>query len=383
MDNILEIILWLFIFIVAYVYLGYPLLLLTLFKLRNSSPMGKADITPAVSFIIPAYNEEKTIAQKIVNSLNLNYPKDRLEIIIVSDGSTDRTNEIVKIFIEQGVKFIALDTNQGKSCAQNKAVSLACGDILFFTDANVMLRRDAARIIVNCFKDNKIGCVVGKVAYVNESDSSVSQGEGFYWRYELFLRELESKIGNLAMGSGPIMAIRRALFQTLDPNAGEDFVLPIQIVMKGYRVIYEPEAISEEILFQNTPVKMVKSKIRIVSKDLRGLYLNKEILNPFRFPLYAWGLISHKLLRWLVPYFLIVIFFANLFLLSIPFYLSIFIVQIFFYIFSIIGYVWQKKKKPPLIFALPFSFSLVNLAALIGVGKSVAGKKSGKWETFR
>ena len=306
---------WLLVGVVVYVYFGYLLLLLILSKIHRAPPVHKVDIAPTVSLIIPAYNEEKVIAQKIENALALHYPRDRLEIIVASDGSTDNTNEIVRAFAGQGVKLIALNPNQGKSSAQNRAVAEAHGEILFFTDANVMLRPDSMRKAVRNFGDGKVGCIVGKVIYLNEGDTSVSQGEGLYWRYELLLRKTESEVGNFAMGSGPIMALRRNVFQSLDPDVGEDFVLPMEATVKGYRVIYEPEAISEEILFQNTPSSMFRSKVRVISKDLRGLFLCRAILNP-RCLLHVWGLISHKLLRWLVSYFLIGVFALNLLLLA-------------------------------------------------------------------
>ncbi len=374
---------WLLAFVILYVYLGYPFLLLVLSRLRPAPPVQKADITPTVSLIIAAYNEEKVIAQKIENSLALDYPQDKLEIIVASDGSTDRTNEMVGAYAGQGVKLVALHPNQGKSSAQNQAVAEASGEILFFTDANVTLRLDAVRRIVANFGDDQVGCVIGKVTYVNEGDTSVSEGEGVYWHYELCLRSGENKLGNFAMGSGPIMAVRHNLFQSLDPDVGEDFVLPMQIAMSGHRVVYEPEAISQEVLFQNAPASMLRSKTRVISKDLRGLWLCRAILNPFRYPLYAWGLVSHKLLRWLVPYFLLALLAVNLLLLDRPFYRLALALQVAFYLLAAIGYLWQRKDKPPRLLGLPFSFCLVNLAALVGVARFVLGKKAGRWTPVR
>lgn len=374
---------WIMVALVFYVYFGYPLLLIVFSKIWPAPPVRKADITPAVSLIIPAYNEEKVIGQKIENSLALDYAWDKLEIIVASDGSTDDTNEIVKTFAERGVKLVALNPKQGKSSAQNRAVAEAHGDILFFSDASVMLQPDAMQKIIRNFQDDKVGCVVGKVTYLNEKDTIVSQGEGIYWRYELFLRKKESELGNFAMGSGPVMAIKRNLFQPLDPNVGEDFVLPMKVAIGGQCVVYDPEAISKEILFQNTPASMFRSKVRVISKDLRGLFKCRDIMNPFRYPLYAWGLISHKLLRWLVPYFLIILFFCNLLLVNITFYAFLFVIQIFLYSLALAGYLCQIKNKPPRILGIPFSFCLVNLAALFGVGRCVLGKKEGQWEPVR
>ena len=368
--------------LVLYVTSATHLWLLILSKLRPVAPLQKADIAPPVSLIIAAYNEEKVIGQKIENSLWLDYPRAKLEIIVASDGSMDGTNEIVRTFTDQGIKLVALNPNQGKSSAQNKAVTEARAEIILFTDADLVLRTDTLNKINRNFADQSVGCVVGKIAYLNEDDTSVSEGEGVYWRYELLLRENESELGNFAMGSG-IMAIRRSLFQSIDPNVGEDFVLPMQTSMASHRVVYESEAIAETILYQTKPKDMLRSKVRVISKDLRGLFLCRSILNPFRYPLYAWGLISHKLLRWLVPYFLIIIFTTNLVLLGHPFYNLSLALQIAFYVLALAGYLWQKKGKPPPILGIPFSFCLVNGAALVGVARFVTGKTSGQWEPVR
>ena len=371
---------WIVVVLVSYIYFGYPLILMVLSKIRPSKPVRRTDITPTVSLIIPAYNEAKVIAQKIQNSLALDYPKEGLEIIIASDGSTDGTDQIMRTFAKQGVKLVALHPNQGKSSAENQAVAEARGEILLFSDADVMLQAGAVSKIGRNFADESVGCVIGKITYLNENDTSVSEGECLYWRYELFLRNKESEVGNFAMGSG-IMALRWNLFKPLDPNVGEDFVLPMQTVMAGYRVIYEPEAISETILHQTKD--MLRSKVRVISKDLRGLFLYQTILNPFRYPLYAWGLISHKLLRWLVPYFLITLFAANLLLLGQLIYNLALGLQVAFYLFALVGYLWQKKNKPPRLLTIPFFFCLVNLAALVGVARFLMGKKSGQWQPVR
>ena len=377
----LEVIFWIFVGVILYVYFGYPLLLIILSKFIKKS-VKRGDIEPAVSMIIAAYNEEKSIRQKLENCLNLDYPKDKLEIIVGSDGSTDSTNEIVSRYQNKGVKLVSLGTNQGKSVAQNQAVAEAHSGIVIFTDADVMLQPDAVSKIIRNFVEEKVGCVIGKITYSNVVDTPVSEGEGLYWKYEQFLRIKESEVGNFAMGSG-FMAIRCELFQPLDPDVGEDFVLPMRTAMSGYRVVYDPNAVSETIFHQNKARDMFKTRVRVISKDLRGLFHCRYILNPFRYPIYSWGLISHKLLRWLVPYFLIFLFIANLFLIDIPFFQVIFILQVIFYMSALTGYLWQKSGKTPFIFGIPFSFCLVNLAALVGVVRFLMGKKSGQWEPVR
>lgn len=378
----IELLFWLMALLIVYVYFGYPLLLCALGKLWPASPIHKANITPKVSLIIAAYNEEKVIFRKIENTLAMDYPEERLQVIVSSDGSIDSTNEIVKAFAKRGVRLIALNSNQGKSSAQNRAVAETNGEIILFTDADILLRSDALNKLIRNFADESVGCVVGKIAYMNVNNASVGSREDLYWRYELFLRRLESKLGNFSMGSG-VMAIRRTLFQPLDPNVSEDFVLPMQTAMAGYKVIYEPEAISMTFLRQTSARDLLQSKVRVISKDLRGLFHCRAILNPFRYVLYAWGLISHKLMRWLVPYFLITLFALNLLILNSTFYRPILVLQIVFYILALLGYLWQRKSKPPCILGIPFFFCLVNMAALVGMARFVMGEKAGQWEPVR
>lgn len=374
---------------VLYVYFGYPFLVILFSIFCSKQNAKKKEVTPHISVIIAAYNEEKVISDKINNALSLDYPRDKIEIVIGSDGSVDRTNEIVKEYANNSsnrtplIKLVTNKVHHGKSSIQNEAVKEVKGQIIVFTDANVMLRRESLSKLIRHFADERIGCVIGKVTYLNREETSVSEGEGSYWRYELFLRKKESEVGNLAMGSGPIMAMRKELFEPLDPQVGEDFVLPMKTVMKGYRVIYEPEAVSEEIIFQNTPASMFKSKVRVISKDLRGLFLCRTILNPFRYPLYTWALISHKLLRWLVSYLLVALFILNLLLLGHSFYNLALAVQIAFYTMALIGYILQRRGKLPRTLEIPFFFCLVNLAALVGVARFVMGGTSGRWVPVR
>lgn len=375
---------WICSAIIIYVYIGYPGLLWVLNRVRVKRPLPAANgFEPTVSLIIAAHNEEKMIVGKIQNSFALDYPKGKLQIIVVSDGSTDRTAQLIQPYTKQVVQLIELPHNVGKAAAQNEAVDFAKGDVLFFTDANVSLQRDALRKMVRHFQFDKVGCVVGKVTYTNESDTCISEGEGFYWRYELFLRNEESELGNLVAGSGPIMAIRRTLFEPLDPDVSDDFVLPMKAAIRGYRTVYEPQAVSSERLFQVSTRDMLRTRVRTTILDTRSVFLCRTLLNPLRYPLYTWGIISHKLLRWLVPYFLIVIFIFNLLLLGQTFYRLSLVLQVTLYGLALSGLLWQEQGKPPQILGIPFSFCLVNAAALVGVAKFVIGKKKGQWEPVR
>ncbi len=378
----MEHIFWIIVALVLYIYFGYPLLLLLLSKLRPASPVQKADITPTVSLIIAAYNEEKVISQKIENCLALDYPREKLEIIVASDGSTDGTNEIVGEYQDKGIKLVALPTNRGKSAAQNAAVKTSTGDVIVFSDATSMFQVDALCKLVAPFVNQYIGCVSGRYYYQNTDESAASSGEGLYWEYEVAIRTAESQWGNFALASGSIMGIRRELFNKIDANMSEDLILPIEVVLKGLKVIYVLDAISSETVAR-TNQALFKTKVRIITKDLRGLLSRSAILNPFRYPKYSWGLISHKLLRWLIPFFLIAVLVLNVLLISQLFYMILLGVQAAFYSLAIVGLLWKKKSKPPLPMSVSLAFCVVNAASLVGVLSFLIGKRAGRWEPIR
>jgi cellulose synthase/poly-beta-1,6-N-acetylglucosamine synthase-like glycosyltransferase len=369
----------------TYVYLGYPAALWLLSRVRPKQPVRPGgDFEPAVSLVVAARNEEQVIAEKVENSLALDYPTDKLEIVVVSDGSTDRTASIVRAGLLDGVRLVELPHNLGKAAAQNEAVRHTSGDIVIFTDAEAFLAPAVVSILAGHFEQDAVGCVVGKVAYSNEKQTDVAAGEGLYWRYELFIRSTESDIGSLASGSGAVLAVRRPLAVQLDPDVSEDFVLPIAAALRGYRTVYEPRAVASINLAQVEVHDMLATRVRTTTLDTRGLWVCRAILNPLHYPLYSWGLISHKLLRWLVPYFLTALFAANLLLVDRPLYQLTLALQVIAYGLAAIGYVWQSTgRRPPRIFAIPFSFCLVNLAALIGVARFLMGKRAGRWEPVR
>lgn len=382
--TLIEAAFWFLILLIVYVYFGYPMLLWVLSQLKGKRPNPTSDdFQPTVSLIVAAYNEEQVIAQKLENSLALDYPRDKLEIIVVSDGSTDRTAEIVREYTAEGVKLVDLPHNVGKASAQNEAVTHAQGELLVFTDADVTLQPESLYQLTSCFQDTQVGCVVGKVTYCNPGKTGVGEGEDFYWRYELGLRALESRLGILTAGSGALIAVRASLFEPMDPAVSEDFVLPMKAAIAGYRTVYASEILAITPLSQDTPPDMLKTRSRTITLDARGMYICRAILNPFRYPLHTWSLISHKLLRWLVPYFLIALFIVNLLLLGQPLYTCALALQIIFYSLALAGYLWQRKSKPPRVLGIPFSFCLVNLAALVGVARFAMGKKSGRWQPVR
>lgn len=384
MRPVWELLYWGTVALVAYVYLGYPALLWFLNKCRREPRIVPIHgYEPEVSLIIAAHNEEQVIGQKLENTLGLEYPRDKLEIIVASDGSSDMTPDIVRKYRGRKVQLLELACGRGKAAAQNAAVEQARGEVIVFTDADVSLPRESLRQMVTHLGNERIGCVVGRVVYSGEKKTGVGQGEETYWRYELMVRDQESSLGILSMGSGALIGIRRNLFRPLDSGVSEDFVLPMYASMDGYTTVYAPEIFAVTPLSQDGPEELLRSKVRIITLDTRSLLVCRAILNPFRYPLLAWGLISHKILRWLVPYFLIALFCLNLVLMDRPLYQLLLAPQSAFYALAAIGYLWQRKAKAPRFMGIPFSFCLVNLAALVGVARFLMGKTVGRWEPTR
>ena len=373
---------WFFTLLILYIYFGYPLLLLILAKLFPIPVVKQENIAPTVSIIISAFNEEKVIARKVENSLSLDYPVDKLEIIIGSDGSTDNTNEIVGAYDNSRVQLVTFHKNRGKSSVQNDIVKKSQGEILVFTDATGMLQKDALHQLVRNFADERVGCVGGAVHDRTMTGTAVTMANDVYWRYEVLLRGAESRFGSLAMASGSLFALRRNLFKPLSLNVGDDFVLPLGVAQQGYLTIFEPMAISADELSSKSGEKF-RQKARIVNKDLRGLLYQRILLNPFSFPRYALSLWSHKLLRWLVPFWLIGILITNVLLSIQLFYAVLLVFQVFFYLFTLTGFILSRFNFKVTPFYIPFYFCLLNLAAAKGVWDFLWGKKVGKWRTIR
>ena len=236
---------WTFIALVAYVYVGYPLLLAAIRTLRGPRRIKQADTEPSVTLMISAFNEEDVITDKLRNCLELDYPRERLEVFVISDASDDCTDAIVAGFAGQGIELIRMGERGGKTLGLNEAVRRASGEIVVFSDANAMYRIDVLRMLVRNFADPVVGAVVGESTYVDPEVES-ERSEGLYWRYEVCLKRLESQIGSVVGGDGAIYAIRRQLYVPMSADALSDFVNPLQIVRGGHRCIYEPAARSYE-----------------------------------------------------------------------------------------------------------------------------------------
>lgn len=359
-----------------YCWVAYPavLWLLSRFFARPLARTKDAPL-PCVSVILPVHNEESCIAAKLENCLALDYARSAIEFLVVSDHSTDATERIVEEFAAQDSRIRLLRTHgrAGKSNAQNLAVDEAKGDILFLTDANAHVRPDVLKLLVSSFADPRVGLVAATV-HLSEPTSAIGKGQGLYWRYELFLRQAESDLEILSTASGAALAMRRELFRPMEEMYGDDCILPLDVRLEGFKVVHDPRAVVVDAM-PHTIDGELRARIRMTARNWTGTLSRPRLLNPFRFPLTSWGLISHKLLRWLTPFLLVLIFLTNTLLLLGGQYVVLWLAQVLFYLAALAGWVRVRNRERAGIFAHPFSFCLANLGFLLGMIKAFRARR--------
>jgi len=368
--------------LILYVYAGYPVLLYLYSRTVPARQILLPDGLPRVSLLISAFNEEECIAERLENSLRLDYPEELREIIVISDQSSDRTDEIVAGFADRGVKLLRMGERGGKTLGINAGVSASSSGIVIFSDANAMYCGDAIRALIAPFSDPNIGAVVGESTYA-DTDSAAGESESLYWRYETAIKMMESRAGSVVGGDGAIYAVRRSLYRSMGADALSDFVNPLQVVEQGFRCVYEPEAKSVEDVAGSFE-KEFSRKVRIVNRGWRATMSLKRLLNPVRHGLFAWQLISHKLLRWLVPLFLALLVTTNILLLnSEPGYFIAIAAQMIFYGLAMAGAILRKRADLALALYVPYYFCLVNIASARGIIEAYVGKTYATWSTAR
>jgi len=364
--------------LVAWVYVGYPLALFLISRVVTR-PVKKAPIQPSITMIIAAYNEERDIVKKLENTLALDYPRDRLEVIVASDGSKDRTNALVEQF-GPPVRLLALE-RAGKTSGQNHAAAIATGEILVFSDASTIYDRDALNALAANYADPTVGSVGGDVRYTREGDAIAGKGRQVYWNYEAAIRRWESRVWTVIGATGCIYSIRKSLYTPLDPAAISDFVQPAKALLKGYRSVVEDDAGAYEVAESKQLGEELQRRSRVALRGLRGIGYMPEMLNPFRHPWLAFQLVSHRLLRWAVPVFLIAALIANAFLLDSPFYAVLFALQLVFYGSAIAAALLDRRNIRLRALFVPLYFCLINLAPLLAFWALLKGEKIVVWET--
>ncbi|MFA6357092.1 MAG: glycosyltransferase family 2 protein [Candidatus Omnitrophota bacterium] len=379
---LLEITFWFGLFLLFYSYIGYPLVLMFLNKVLVRKIALKTETMRqlTVSILIAAYNEEAVIRGKLNNCLALNYPFELLEIYVASDGSLDRTNEIVKGYILKDKRVKLLDFSRvGKANVLNQAMPNIKSEIVIFSDANTEYLPDVLINLVKHFTDEKVGCVCGRLIYRNPGEIVSGKGESAYWRYETTLKKMESRLGYVAGANGAIYAIRRELFDSLPSKTiNDDFMISMKIVEKGFKCIYDENAVAFEYV-----APTIGGEFKRHIRDGAGHYLAignlLGLLNPF-LGIRAFIFWSHRILRWLAPFILIVLLLANVFLASLNFYQHVLYLQVLFYVLAISGLLLVKYKKIPFILYVPFYFCSLNLALLIGFVKVISGNQKVTWD---
>ncbi len=370
--------------IVGYVYAGYPMMLWVLAQVRERKTNASA-ITPSLSVIIAVHNEQPVISDKLNNTLALDYPPERLEILVASDGSTDGTNEIVMGMEPRGVRLLRL-VRCGKMRALEEAVKRAGGEILVFTDANTMIEPQAVRAMAAQFSDPNVGGVCGRKRIGSGAAGRISvSGEGFYWKYDQFVKELESRIGSTIAADGALYAIRRELFQTSNEVAqADDIAISTRIAMQGRRLVFEAAA----VVWEDPPSSLLhefRRKRRIANHVLRALLDLRGALNPLRTGLLAVQLWTHKLLRYFVPFPLAAALIANSRLsMDSKFYFLLLAIQCLFYTLALAGWVLQNRMVGRIaLLHAPFYFCMAHLAALLGALSAIRGERIVAWNHQR
>lgn len=365
--------------VLFYVYAGYPALLRLILAARGPRRVTKRDILPPVTLIISAYNEAEVVRRKLENSLELEYPSDLLEIIVISDASTDGTDDIVRSFAPSRVQLQRQAERRGKTAGLNATVPHVSGEIVVFSDANALYQPDAVRMLVRSFADPSVGCVTGEARYVRGGTSAADRGERAYWDYEIQIKRLETAVGSMVGGDGAIYAIRRELWQTLPENAINDFLNPLQIVAAGWRAVYEPEAVCYEETAGGTR-REYDRRVRIVSRSWRAVFQAPGVLNPFRVGLFSLSIVSHKILRWLSGIFVLT---AVVSLLGLQMRTEA------AHVWLVLGVAVAALMLLTTVSAfrrhtsVSLYFLVLGVASVVGVFKGVAGRVSGTWSTVR
>jgi len=380
--TIAEVCFWVAAALIVYVYLGYPLLLalLSLFKRPVRAPLG---YTPALSVLIAAYNEEEAIAKKIAQTLALDYPPDKLDILVLSDCSTDQTDAMVRGVGDPRVRLLRMSQRGGKTRAQNEGVKHARGEVLVFSDATTVYHPKALAYLACNYQDPAIGAVSGRYQYFDsEGNSPTGMGTIMFWNYENMIKVLQSRLRTITGCCGCIYSVRKAAYTGLADDVISDLVQPLQVIRKGYRVRFEDRALAYEETTRSTAEEF-SMRVRVVTRAMRGLLSVPDLLKPWKFAWTSFQLISHKVLRWMVPLFLLLLFAASAALAAQPGWYRIpFLLQGVFYLSALLtALVPLHRKFKPL--GVPLYFCTLNAAALFSVVEVLRGRKYVVWQTVR
>jgi cellulose synthase/poly-beta-1,6-N-acetylglucosamine synthase-like glycosyltransferase len=378
--------LWISLFIIFYTFLGYGILLYILVKIKRvfkGNPEVAADLNllPTCTLIVAAYNEEKFIEEKVANTLALTYPKERLKFIFVTDGSSDQTPELIGKYPE--IKLMHKPDRLGKIVAVHRAMQEVETEVVVFTDANTFLNKDALINICRHYSDPKTGAVAGEKRVMIEEKDGATAGEGFYWKYESKLKAWDSELYSVVGAAGELFSIKTSLYQPVPKNSVlDDFMISMLIAEKGFKIVYEPEAYATEKSSENVSEEL-KRKIRIAAGGIQSIIWLKKILNPFYQPMLSFQYISHRVLRWTItPFLMILCFLLNVLIVineGVLIYQLLLVCQTGFYLSALLGLVLENRKIRVKILFIPYYFSVMNYAVIAGILRYFNGGQSVLW----
>jgi Glycosyltransferases, probably involved in cell wall biogenesis len=387
----IEILFWVALFIIFYSYLGYGILLLLIIKLRRLFGLkkkytGNEDYEPEVTLFVAAYNEKDYVDEKVKNSFSLNYPKEKVNHVWVTDGSDDGTPDLLRKY--DGVEVYHEDARGGKIGAMNRGMQFVKTPIVIFSDGNTNLGEDSIQEIVNLFKDPKVGCVSGeKRIYQKGADAAVGAGEGLYWKYESTLKKWDAEWYSVVGAAGELFAIRTELWQEVEKDTLlDDFIISLRVAMSGYTIQYNPNAYAIETASANVKEEL-KRKVRISAGGIQSVVRLAPLLNPFKYGTLSFQYISHRVLRWtLTPLLLLFILPINFALAynsgmdSENIYTLLFFGQVAFYSAALIGWFLENRKIKIKALFVPYYFFIMNLSVYLGFRRYMKGNQSVKWE---
>ena len=383
---------WILFFILFYTYVGYSILIALVYSLKvllkKKEPENfLEDAEPEVCLFVTAFNEKDYVAQKVENSFSLDYPKEKIQYLWMTDGSDDGTPDLLKKYPE--IEVHHLPERKGKIHAMNRGMAFVKAPIVIFSDTNTTLGKQSVSEIAHQFQNPKVGCVAGEKRISNKSkDAAAPAGEGLYWRYESWLKKMDAGVSSAVGGVGELFAIRTNLFQEVEEDTLlDDFVITLRIAQKGYKIAYTPLAFAEESGSLNVREEL-KRKIRIAAGGVQTFFRLRSLLNPFKFGLLSWQYFSHKVLRWmLAPASLFLMLPVNFVIVAkkhlwhtLSWYPIFLYLQLFCYLLAVVGWYFENRKiRLKLLFA-PFYFVAINYAGVAGIVRFLKGKQSVNWE---
>lgn len=374
--------------IVFYTFAGYGILLYFIIRVKRlfkgiKTVAEDLDNLPTCTLVVAAYNEESFMKDKIANTLSLNYPTQKLNLLFITDGSSDNTPNIISQYSQ--IQLMHQPQRAGKIAAIHRAMEFVHTDAVVFTDANTFLNKDALIKICRHYSDATVGAVAGeKRVHFDENADASAAGEGFYWKYESALKKWDSELYSVVGAAGELFSVRRSLYQPVSADTVlDDFMISMLIAKKGYRIIYEPEAFATETASENVSEEL-KRKIRIAAGGMQSILRLKSLFNPFLYPVLSFQYISHRVLRWTItPFLLILSLVLNIILALEPEatgYQVLLLAQILFYILALLGFIMEKKQLRIKILFIPYYFCVMNYAVLAGIIRYFTSKQSAVWE---